>query len=172
VTAEKVSWRDVTCRHCNAGPGRNCRGGNGREQSVCHAVRSRDATKPAPAATRAATSGTGLVYGYTLKGQVAHIVSAVSRQLLLCGRRTDYIPQVQPQGPKVCGTCESTMELKGGAASAPGPVEGDCPVCGSEEALNDDGLVVAHNQLVVGRTGLRRIDKVCSGGGEPPEVLP
>ncbi|MCW6003918.1 hypothetical protein K1W54_04880 [Micromonospora sp. CPCC 205371] len=152
---EKVaSWRKVPCPSCLARRLQPCRTADGREATEPHAAR-RQAGKvaelPAPL----------LSYGWG--GEWPHIVSAADPRRALCGVGLVVPPVLQPSLESAHPQCKNLLG-KVDAATAIAPT-GVCPVCVSEEDLDEDGRIKAHKQMYGGR----RTDVDCDGAGQKPE---
>lgn len=112
-----------------------------------------------------------VTYGYA-KG-VDHEWCAVDPTrdgLMLCGRVAAFVPVVQPafSPTNLHGKCRQAIWGNGPRPPKPDVFAmGVCPECGGSVFL-DDGLVVAHGQIVV-RAGVQMVSETpCDGKGMTP----
>lgn len=149
-----ASWRKVPCPSCLAPIYKRCRTNDGRDATEPHAAR-RQAAVVADLPTP--------LLAYAWSGEWPHIVSAADPQRALCGAGLVEPPVLQPPLTSAHPKCRNLLG-KVPAAPAIAPT-GTCPVCVSEEDLDEDGHIKAHKQL----HGLARTDVDCDGAGQKPE---
>lgn len=155
MTAPTVSWKDVACTTCGAPINQRCMArGRWVEPHSARVVAAVLASMPVPPQL-----------GYTDKDGL-HIVSDADKTAALCRAELVSVPLLQPPFEHVCQNC---LRKLAGVKPATEPMRtGVCPVCVSEEDLDDNGLIGSHNQMY----GTRRTDEKCPGKGMAPEVTP
>lgn len=150
----EVSWRELRCTQCGAPAGQLCFSASGKPAGEPHAARrqaAREASMPRP------------LLGYAPTYETPHVVSLTDRGKAICGSAIDTIPEIQPPLTSADPRCRN---LLGKVAYARNPVlTGVCPVCVSDEDLDDKGRIVAHKQVL----GIARTDVDCDGAGQLPD---
>lgn len=146
-----ISWRDVPCTGCGAPVKQNCFSRTGKVALEPHAARrqaAREAGLPTP------------VLGYPRQAELPHIVSLADKTRALCSAVIETIPEIQPPLHTACPKCRNLLgKIPYRRDTA---VTGVCPVCVSDEDLDDEGRIKPHKQML----GTARTDIDCGGAGE------
>jgi hypothetical protein len=96
-----------------------------------------------------------------------HLIRPGRPGYTLCKRMVVSVPELQPATPaNVCPDCVQRAEHGAPYLPASTPMTGVCPVCVSEEDLDEQGLIKPHKQMY----GSKRTDVDCDGAGEKPEA--
>lgn len=110
---------------------------------------------------------TRIVYGYTAYATRAHVLARMSVLVSRCGRDIVVVPDPQPTDPQVCVRCAQYAGLVQPNRES-GPRRGECPECGGDVPLDDNGRTKAHRQYRVGPGGVYRSQAPCPGKGLEP----